>query len=222
MPYSKKKLKDAQNKRIQLEKIITTRSLCETTWSEQKEPVLIKTTVDFPDIYGLTLLDYAIILSDLPKIKELQDQGAKLSPKALLLARKACDTEVLKYLGVEAITKQAVKKKKASDAMNISQHHLLKNLCYYQKLLNQDHRLFESQGYCAGFSFLKLYYSTLGKRDEFFKILKLLSEWDGSYGALSQPFDSSMVFSSGSKTLHELLHQLSNDLVWFQSNIEKN
>lgn len=65
----------------------------ENRWVEQGETILEPTTVNFPDIQGNTLLDYAIILGDIEKIDMLISQGAK-SKTAVILA-KASENEYI-------------------------------------------------------------------------------------------------------------------------------
>lgn len=68
----------------ELAKIIEKRPLFESDKSENSLFKRYKTTIDYPDVDGNTLLHYACMLGDLEKVKELIAQGADLNKESAI------------------------------------------------------------------------------------------------------------------------------------------
>lgn len=100
--------------------------------------------------------------------------------------------------------------------INIGQMHLLENISKYIKLTGGDPKTMPDGGHCNGFAFLKSYYTSLNKQDEFFKILQLVSTWDGTSETLENTNSEVSKLSGNYKNLGQLFSQLANDLIWFQ------
>lgn len=83
-------LKDEKNRtrlekaRSELRRLHAERLLKEKEWAGKGERIIEPTTINFPDIDGYTLLDYAILLDDAEDIETLLEQGAT-SQNALAL-----------------------------------------------------------------------------------------------------------------------------------------
>ncbi len=105
---------------------------------------------------------------------------------------------------------------KKEKPVDIRQKNVLDKLTYFLKLTNiGDPASMPEGGHCNGFAFLFLYYRRRGLRDEFFKMLKLISAWDGNPDFLKKT-EPVAAFSGNYKNVTDLFNQWVNDLIWFQ------
>lgn len=113
-------------------------------------------------------------------------------------------------------------KTNATKEINISQGGILDKLSYFLKLTNLgDPDSMPKGGHCNGFAFLYLYYRKRGLKNEFFNILRLISQWDGDPEFLKQHAPV-VQFSGDYKDVSDLFLQWTNDLIWFQqSNLDE-
>lgn len=96
----------------------------------------------------------------------------------------------------------------------IDQITILNKILFYLKLTNQDQESMPKGGHCNGFEFLYLYYSERNKREEFFNILRKISQWDGSYALLEDNNDLEAL-SGNYKDLSDLMRNMADNLIWF-------
>ncbi|MCS5710515.1 ankyrin repeat domain-containing protein [Candidatus Berkiella aquae] len=81
----------------QLQAIIAYRKKLESIWQAKNETILQKTDVNFPDIHGKTLLEYAIELEEITLVRQLLLDGA-YSRQALSLAKKTQNEEIIRLI----------------------------------------------------------------------------------------------------------------------------
>lgn len=104
--------------------------------------------------------------------------------------------------------------------IDIDQFTVLNNLRYFLEMTNQDPNSMPDGGHCNGLEFIRLYYTDLGKEDEFFRILEIISAWKGDYQSLEST-EIVRGLSGEYKNLSHLFTQWANDIIWFhQSNLE--
>lgn len=106
----------------------------------------------------------------------------------------------------------------------IDQEKILEKLRHYLISHNRDLTLLPEKGHCNGFAFLATYYISRGKGDEYFHLLRLISEWDGTQESLldDKAKREAINFSGDYSNLEEVIEHFINDLVWFQHSIETN
>lgn len=103
-----------------------------------------------------------------------------------------------------------LKNQKRVDEELLSQGHRVQLLPAFS--WNSNTNRWEIEGLCLGLAFLNAFYSSEKKRDHFYDVLDLVSNWDESAEALMDPLDSKF----GYPTLGHLMEQWINDLFWFQ------
>lgn len=72
-----------------------------------------------------------------------------------------------------------------------------------------------SEGQCNGLSLLFQYYVSRGKEDEFYSVLQLFAQWDGTVESLKSK-EAVRGLSGNYENLQDLMEQWINDIVWFQ------
>lgn len=119
----------------------------ETHWAAKGEAILEPTTVNFPDIKGYTLLDYAIILGDIEKIETLVSQNAK-SKKADALAKES-ENEFIVNNFTFTVPKSPSEETKSTPLMRAL---LSRNITDAKKLIDEGcdvNQLYENTQYTA-------------------------------------------------------------------------
>lgn len=145
-----------------------------------------------------------------PTLKSLINEKDYFGHTPLDIARINHKHELFSQLGISEQDIPLLEK------YDIRQEKILNNLTYFLKATNLgDPASVPGGGHCQGFAFLFSYYSDRGLKDEFFKILKLISNWDGNLGFLRLlgPVQS---FSGNYKNVADLFQQWVNDIIWFQ------
>jgi ankyrin repeat protein len=106
---------------------------------------------------------------------------------------------------------------------SIAQKIVLASMENYLIQKGRDPSILPRGGHCHGFSFLFGFYASIGRRKEYFDILRALSGWDGTPESLLKetPFLKEYETKPGESkylTLGQLFEQLINDVVWQQHN----
>lgn len=108
---------------------------------------------------------------------------------------------------------------------DVSQSILLKRVKNYLYITNQNPDVIDTMGHCNGLSFMNLVYanrafkkSDAGYKNDFYKIIDLLSKWDGSAQALERPIGVKLYDYDSSTPLKLLFREWTDHLVWFQQN----
>lgn len=97
MAFSASEIENAQKSIQALTNLQHHRKELEIIWAQKNEKILEPTDINFPDIEGFTLLDYAIILQDMDQIQQLISEGAK-SNKASDLAKRSENEAILQHI----------------------------------------------------------------------------------------------------------------------------
>lgn len=106
---------------------------------------------------------------------------------------------------------------------SVAQKNVLSSMENYLIKKGRDPTILPRGGHCHGFAFLFGFYASIGRRKEYFNILRAISGWDGKPESLlketlflkeyeTKPGESKYL------TLEQLFEQLINDVVWQQHN----
>ncbi len=120
MTFSLSDLERAAKQREDLLEIHKQRQENEKRWLEKGEKILERSDVNFPDINGFTLLDYAVILADISKIKELIVSGAK-SDKAVALAMRGNVEKVLIAFSIDKVEQNSQSKPESFEKFSLDE-----------------------------------------------------------------------------------------------------
>lgn len=144
------------------------------------------------------------------------------SQSPLQLAADLGDEKIIGYL--QSINLELPEANPDNEAINYNQTHIVNQLQKYLQLQKSiapekysftDPSEIVKQGECYGLSFIMLVYTDLGLEDEFYKILELISTWQGTEAELKQPVGLENL-KEGYANLEEVFEQLLNDVVYFQ------
>jgi len=109
MAFSEIEILKAKENYEKLHELQLQRKMQELEWQKEiggiTEEIIEPTSIDFPDVHGNTLLDYAIIASNLDLIETLLEQGAT-SQQALVLAIQAGNESICALLKAKGLTLQ--------------------------------------------------------------------------------------------------------------------
>ena len=100
--------------------------------------------------------------------------------------------------------------------IDISQERIQNQMHAYLELKGWDTAFLPKKGHCEGFSALAAYYTSREKQSEYYQILQIISQWDGTLEGLAEQSQSLQSLSGNYTCLDELLQQCINDVVWFQ------
>lgn len=101
----------------------------------------------------------------------------------------------------------------------IDQTSVLAKMTKYLEIKGRDKSMLPDKEHSNGFAFLAQYYRAFGKGDEYYRVLTLLSGWDGSEeGLFDDKAKNALKNISGDyNDLEELFEHWINDVVWFQA-----
>ncbi len=145
------------------------------------------------DTYGSTLVHYAAAINNVETIKLILESDLSkpyLQTKNLYdedplqVAINQSNDTFIKYL--EDNSDILIKKREKNEKVYISQGYILSHLKYYLRLTNQDPNSMPDGGHCNGLESIALTLTDKGKRADFFKILRLMSTWEGDYESLEE------------------------------------